>query len=596
MGVNDIYNKIGLTGSGVKVAVCEGDTIDSTSAGNYYLNMNQVHYPEGNVNPGDHSAYCAALIAGSYGIAPNAEIYSFRNSSRNLIEDMMDEGVHIFNFSFGSSRSGGNWYVSEEKYFDSLMDGKGAIIVKSSGNSDSNYITIPGCMYNGITVNAFGYHDGVEFIDGCSYLYGSGCVKPDIASYADNATSSAAAVTSGMIALLYEYKPALAVHPEVTKALFQASCQHKVQNVKSGNNYMTLNETMAQGLTARQGAGSPDMYNIISMVAQHSYGFGVLNSGNGYNRNVRIYQPKYNATNINVCMSYLQTGVTVNQPSTADNYDISLANSGFSSTKYSKNSNSSTEMIYANMPSNANYTLRVYKSSGSMSSVKYGYAWSTDATEFYPTNYEEGVYYIKNVNSGLYLTMNTNTYEATQTAFSSSANKRWILRDSIGIRYNLCSASGTDKNLVIGNTISDPYKKAIGSTSDSDRIYLEYKYTNGRTDGTFAIARYDASTGQTYRLGIDQNSTSSGAYAAWYPSTSANNCQKWTLESCQYKRGDVNGDGYFTSADITLAMTIYSNAGAGISYGNNLQHFLADYDGNGIVSLADVTAIQSLVS
>jgi hypothetical protein len=68
------------------------------------------------------------------------------------------------------------------------------------------------------------------------------------------------------------------------------------------------------------------------------------------------------------------------------------------------------------------------------------------------------------------------------------------------------------------------------------------------------------------------------------------------LESCQYKRGDVNGDGYFTSADITLAMTIYSNAGAGISYGNNLQHFLADYDGNGIVSLADVTAIQSLVS
>ena len=97
-----------------------------------------------------------------------------------------------------------------------------------------------------------------------------------------------------MIALLYQYKPSLMSHPEAVKAILMASCHKKCSKLYVDNsNIKSLNETMTQGITDRQGAGIPNMYNMISIVSQHSYGYGLLNSSNNYKREVQILQPAY---------------------------------------------------------------------------------------------------------------------------------------------------------------------------------------------------------------------------------------------------------------------------------------------------------------
>lgn len=607
LGIDKISN-LGLTGEGVKIGIYEADNVAEQFAETYGIDYSKVTIvADNNRDDRYHATMCAAIAAGYDGVAPDALIYSASTDYEygqwmlndfgiitellNL-ESLISSGVNLINVSWGTD-NGADCYNYWAKYMDYLISNTNVTMICSTGNDYGLYILNPSSAYNCIAVNGFShynYADGnntKENVLNCySYKHGNGCLKPDVvADSLNRGTSTAAPFITGMIALLYQYKPNLKTHPEAVKAILLASCHEKCSKYDDGNNnILNSNETMEQGLTDRQGAGIPNMYRMISIVAQHSYGYGSLNSSNNYQREVQILQPKYGATNMNVSMAYLQTNVNAENTSNCDDYDITLSNSAFSSKKSSTNSNSSTEMIYTPLVSNNNYKLTIKKYRGTMENVRYGYAWSTDNTSFYPTRYEEGLYYIKNVKSGKYLTMNNNTMNATQSDFTGASSQCWVLNvDSRVLRYYLQSADGTEKNLEIGNLITGEYYKAIGS-SDSTTMYL---FNNN--DGTFSFERY---TTNGYRLGVYNNSLNN-ADASWYKRDLSNLSQQWYLEPVGYKRGDVNMDGSITKSDADLALNIYSSLSTGSNV-TNIKKYLADYDGDGTLTPSDASAILSL--
>lgn len=599
LGIDKISN-LGLTGDGVKIGFYELDHVAEEFAESEGLDYSKVTVvatrPKQNYS---HATYCAAIAAGYNGVAPDAFIYSstdYNDAYHNPWEDfekLISNGVSIINRSSGLPEDVFGYSFSA-KYIDSIISNTNVTVVCSTGNNYNDNMNYPASAYNCIAVNGFSYFNYADgkntkenVLNNYTYKHGNGCFKPDvIAPSLNNGTSVSAPYITGMIALLFQYKPNLKTHPEAVKSILLASCHEKCVKYDNDNGVYNLNETMEQGLTDRQGAGIPNMYRMISIVAQHSYGYGSLNSGNNYQREVQILQPKYGASNINVSMSYLQTNVKLKDTSTCDDYDITLSNPSFSSDKSSANSNSSTEMIYTSLISDNNYKLTIKKYKGTMENVRYGYAWSTDNTIFYPTRYEEGLYYIKNVKSGKYLTMNNSTLQASQATFTGDSSQCWVLNvNNIALQYYLQSANGTEKNLEIGNLITGEYYKATGS-STSTTMYL---FNN--SDGTFSFERFNSTNG--YRLGVYNNSLNS-AVASWYKKDISNLSQKWYLEPVGYKRGDVNMDGSITKTDAELTLNIYSSLSAGSTV-TNIKKYLADYDGNGMVTSSDASAILALI-
>lgn len=612
MGFSNIHNDLGLTGAGIGIGIYE-----TASVLEKYSNENNFPYSDSKVhiigesfepiNSPGHATYCASVAAGTYGLAPDAVIYSASleydwqdnngtnnsNTQLSMLEDLIDTGVEIINISWSAFSHHGNEtdsYTYWEKYMDDLISTSGVTIVCSSGNNNSNivdsqYVTCPAMSYNCITVNGFSNNR----LNNYSYNHGEGCYKPDvIAESLNNGTSTAAPVISGMIALLYQYKPSLMAYPQVVKAILMASSHQKMTHLEDGT---TLSgESLYSGLTDRQGAGVPNMYRMISMAAAHTYGVGTLSSSNGYTESINFVQPKYNGTNINICMAYLQTAVSTTSPAiTAENCDISL-NYGSSSDKI----NSSTEMIYASMPSTSNYTLTIDRKSGTLSKISYGYAWSTDNTEFYQYRDEEGIYYLKNAKSSKYLNMNNSTLAASQGSFSST-NSPWVLKYSYNNnKYTIQSANGTDKGLTLGSSLSGGYR-AVGTTS----TYTPSITMSQNPDGTYTFIQNR--NGTKYALGIYSGSQSNNVVAVWSPftpETSNSNeptdkSQKWYLSTLAYRKGDVNMDGAINSIDASAALSIGSQLGAsGSTTYSNASLFLADYDNDGSVNSIDASIIM----
>lgn len=610
MGFQNIHTDLGLTGTDIGIGIYETASVFEKYANRYNLpySDSKVHIIGNTFEPAenaDHATYCAAVAAGTYGVAPEAEIYSASveydyhrynadadDTAATLLElqELVESGVHVINISWlGHIHDGTtqNSYSYWEKYIDYLVNNHNVTFVISSGNDQTKYISSPALAYNAITVNGFTSNELQTY----SYLHGEGCHKPDVVaecfSYAGG-TSTAAPVISGMIALLYQYKPSLMAYPQVVKAILMASSHQKMTHLQDGT--ALSSESLALGLTNRQGAGVPNMYRMISMAAAHTYGIGTLSDSNEYTESINFVQPKYNGTNINICMAYLQTDVSTTSPaSTAENCDISL-NYGSSSDKI----NSSTEMIYASMPSTSNYTLTIDRKSGTLSEISYGYAWSTDNTEFYQYRDEEGIYYLKNAKSSKYLNMNNSTLAASQGSFSST-NSPWVLKYSYNNnKYTIQSANGTDKGLTLGSSLSGGYR-AVGTTS----TYTPSITMSQNPDGTYTFIQNR--NGTKYALGIYSGSQSNNVVAVWSPftpKTSNSNeptdkSQKWYLSTLAYRKGDVNMDGAINSIDASAALSIGSQLGAsGSTTYSNASLFLADYDNDGSVNSIDASIIM----
>ena len=604
MEIDKINNYLNLTGDGEIIGIYETATVNPSYYSTYGLNASQVQIIGPSYSNGStHSTYCAGIAAGSGGVAPDAIIHSstceydwqnfdwnnYGNAQLSNLEALIDSGVSVISISWGSSNSiacYNNW----AKYTDYLISDTNTTIVCATGNNDANYVMNPSSAYNCIAVNGFvDVYNGQsqKVLNDYSYNNGNGCLKPDVIGPSlNNGTSTATPYIAGMLALMYQYKPGLAASPELSKAILMASCHQKCSKVITGNTVSNLSETMQQGLTDRQGAGIPSLYRMISIISQHTYGKGILKSDNSYERIVNFVQPQYNSENINVVMTYLQNNVpTASTTGVKDDYNISLTNDN--TTTQSTLSNSSAEMIYQSLSDEEDYSLRIYKNSGQSSEVRYAYAWSTDMEHFNRNVKDEGIYYLRNKKSGLYLTKNQYDNKSTQTSFIASYRALWIV-DYISAtnKYTIKNGSITSYGLCLDSIINGSNYYAVDNTLSNVNPISVLE----NNDGTYTFTQVVG--GNTYALSVYQNSTSTGAIICWSPYSSNNNSQRWYFEAANYRIGDVHFDRIIDNSDVYYIQAY--DAGS-ISL-NNIGMYLADVNKNDVVTVADAVALQSIIA
>lgn len=576
-----VRNKLGLTGKNVKVGL-----IDNTAPGpdsrldpNKIFNINSISTGAA----GAHSTAMAASIGGTNGVAPEVNIYC-TNWNFQHIEDLLTYGVGSISMSLGKDRS--TPYTDEEKWFDHISANHNVIFIKSAGNTGGP-INVPGMAYNVVTVGAYDDKDNGVKSDDSLFGYSAfentaGCEKPDIVAPATmngGGTSSATAHTNGIVALMLQLKPSLAYQPQVIKAILLASCQRKV--ISSPAERMTL------GLTEKQGAGVVDAWNAICIVSQNQYGYGEF-SGTEERRN--FVQPAYGSSNMNVSIAWLQNNtlpagnhaggsVTVG---TINDIDLRVYQNG-TQVGNSLEANSSTEMAYFPTFTVASdkYQIRTSKYNANSDLVRYGYAWSTDKTTYWENAENaiepDGLFYIRNKTSGLYLTANESTGAVTQSAFTGNRNQQWIA-DNL---ENLTATPIKTNSLVYPGWLNKLNNKAV--INNSGRLRLEL--IDNPLNNTYSIKDY-----LTLNSLYLENPLLANSNAIWTNLGSPARYQ-WYFEKINMQKGDVNGDGSISIEDATLVQRYILDK----ETFNDQQMFLADVNNDDKVNIKDATLIQKMV-
>ena len=593
-----IRTETGLTGSGVKLGLVDEGKVQP----NDEIDASRITYVEPSKSGYHlHSTNVARIAAGTEGVAAGASIYSssseydsstdayYGEQYVKCLVGLSNAGVKVANMSMGIKTERTESYTALEVYTDYFVSQNKLLVVKSAGN-EHDAVTSPGMAYNVITTGGFfnqgttDQSDDVVFRNS-NYYKGSGCFKLDFIadqSYAYHwvlnddvtGTSYAAPFVTGTIALLYELRPSLAAQPEAVKAILMASCHRKV-TPSSGDPA----ENMASGLTAHQGAGAIDPYKAIAIAGSRHYGVRTLGSTTERDR-IRINQPAYGSTGLNISLAWSVNPVNRSTPASKTDLCLWVTNNG-RSVGDSYNSDSSTEMVYITPSStNSNYTISAQRDDlDSRLSVRYAYAFSIDKGRYQYTDTAEGVYYLKNKATGLYLTSGSSV---TQQAFAGGASQQWILENGS------ISSVGDDKALAVGSTISGDYKKAVTSSGSGALAVIGTPSTNDHDD---AVAIRDASTASI--LCINNNSSASGALAAWVHSLAvSDNYRQWYLEPVAYQKGDVNLSGTFENEDSQMVLE-YATGQRTFS---RLQKFLADVNGDGTVNTTDALKVSQIVA
>ncbi len=433
------------------------------------------------------------------------------------------------------------------------------------------------------------HRDHSSYRDSINSQYG--CEKPDVVMpdsfYTDSmGTSYASPYLAGTVALMYELKPSIANNPHLVKAIVLASCHRKVnQTTEQGGP-----ETMAQGITERQGAGAPDAWTMACIISQGTYGVGTLSSTSV---SFNIIQPRYGAQNMNISLTWIRENVPVNNTHTTEsgitagepaNLNLSVYNGdsviGTSSLQYS-----STEMCYVPLSATDNkYKFTISQAPISVG-VRFGYAWSTDDMKAAPVS-NSGIYHISNKANGRYMTYNQTTSEhqavqravTTQAAFSDIHN--WVVK-SVGNAYNIVPGGATT-NLYLGvsSTLSGTSYKSELSTVATP---LNFMYNE---DGTYSILNSTRDRILSY----------SGSSLVWNTYNSENSTpatnQSWYFAKVNYLVGDVDLDGSVSIYDRTCLQSYLSNT----EILNNMQFYLADVNRDGVVSILDATKLNNILA
>ncbi len=637
-------DKLSLTGNNVKVGIVESfmpnfttnsingvitpltdDPLEKTVNG-----INVKDYGNcviiDNMEYTDNSEHANTAVELVLSVAPEAKLYCSEYNHSN-IEVMLSEGVDIINMSVGFPVSENNPqynYTTDEKWLDHIVANQCVTIIKSAGNNGSNNndvyenqtikkygprVTSPGLAYNIITVGGFFDALGnntyasdtmdenssyknciVQEIENTTTTL-RGCEKPDVVLpqlKLDNGrtgTSFAAPLLTGIITILCDLKPSLSTSPLVIKAITLASCHRKVLSYTG-----LIEETSLQGITEKQGAGAPDAWSMMAIVCQGTYGIGVMEASTTQ-KTIRFTQPSYGATNMNISLTWLknnsyETGESHSNTNLIDegnnvNLNMYVYRNG-SLLKSSALENSSTEMAYFSLNSSyPDYEVRINKASTTTEDVRYGFAYSTDnmlMTE--ETN--EGVYRLKNLETGTYLTLDASTGELKHQSYADSSIQEWIVRQSAGCQIS--SAYGTAQGTINrSNTALNTknYKAVLGNNTLNLSMLKWYNNPTLGDKGGVILYSYIGGT----QIFLDYYSN----YITLSSGTSnSTNSKIWMLEKVNYIRGDANADGKYNISDATLVQKYLSHEATL----NNLKLFLADANYDGSVTIKDVSKIQ----
>ncbi len=603
LGVDKIYETIGLTGENVKVGMFELAVPQESE----YYDFSQITIVGQQPSPGSHAVNTARTLfsfapdidlyaaSGRYsqiynGIGSN-EIFTFAN-----VEALLDNGVRVINASTGPATTADVSYSDYDKWFDHVAQQHNVLLVCSAGNEalSNTKVRSPAMAYNSVAVGAYNEKKTPtnkaddQMMNYSSYYHGTGCYKPDIIAPANvlgGGTSTSAPIVTGIVALMLELKPSLAYQPHVIKAILLASCQRKVQNPAG-----VTAETMAQGITDRQGAGAVDAWNAICIISQGQYGYGTFS---GAEEARYFVQPPYGASNMNVSVAWLRNNTASGDHTSVSNvtagtqHNINLqVYRGETLAGSSALANSSTEMAYIPLSSTSTqYKLRLYKAdSTNTESVRYAYAWSTDNMRYNEsastTPQDEpidGFFYIRNQNNGQYLTVNESTGQVTSAPFSGGRNQQWIIGKTDSYGYTTIKT----RSLTYPGNLS---RAASGNNAviDQDTEYLVY-FSMFSSTGAHSITHGMRGIEYVHLQLVD------GAFQ-WATYGAPTNFQ-WHFERVGYQKGDVNLDGSLTVADATLIQQYTLKL---VTF-NDDQLYLADLDNSGTITILDATLLQKLI-
>lgn len=588
--VDVIHESLGITGSGVKVGIRDTGAFFTSSdlpSERFVSLINSTNTTE------THIVVVAKVFCGENGIAPGAKCYLVSDCNYWDVEQLISMGVSIINCTLGSNHDT-DYYTYEEKWTDHIVSMHNVSFVHSSGNNN-NKILCPGLAYNVIDVGGYDSKATAQINDdimyeNSSFNNGSGCEKPDLVApayfFGTVGTSYSAPFVSGIIALMLELRPSLAAYPQAIKAILLASCHHKAAPATGDTA-----ETMQQGITDKQGAGVVDAYRAISITGRGNYGVREL-SGGAVSTDVKFNIPNlYSETGLNVSIAWLKN----NSISESDHntYDVSNENAhnlnlnvlnGSTLLGTSEKGNSSTEMVYISSPAeNTTYTIRINKENSAVDTVKVGYAWSFSEEQFHYADDYEGIYFIKNKNSGKYLNYSSSLGIAQKT-FSDSFYKRWVVYKRTNENYTINNYVGETGCLDVDALVSGKYHSVTLDSENTANVSMQQV-----ADGSVIITK--TTNGAIYQLCILDNSTSNNAQAVWKRIDSAADIemnQLWFFEPICYQVGDIDMDGSIDADDARTVLQYSAGMGdLGSSSLKNVLLYLADADSDGQITAAD---------
>lgn len=600
--------------------------------------------PDGQGNCGvPHAAVTSKIL---FSVAPNIKLYTSK-VRYDYIEAMVLDGVYILSMSWGeylTEDADDYTYTLRERWTDHLAANHDVTLLKSAGNNGGNNsdgyhtnsqgeqefhygprVTSPGLAYNIISVGAYEEHsqendhlDNDKLHSTSSYknnivdgnnIEHYGCEKPDVVApliFNGGGTSAATAFLAGIVALMFELKPALSSNPQETKAIVLASCQRKVIQTNNHGGQETMDSGILgrqrsgsqSGITERQGAGAPDAWNMACIICQGSYGSAIIN---GTTSSINIEQPPYGASNMNISISCIKENIPVNGHNEA-NITEGITND-LDLTIYQNNTVikksallvSSTELCYVPLSSsNFKYRLTVNQHA-TPNTTRFGYAWCTDNMRIAPkptdsNGFTEGIYYIKNKLNERYAIYNLsaqNNNEKAKLGYTSTTNQnnysdvyKWVVKPT-GNKYNIETGYGYEaKYLGIGTeTSNNIYSSKVSTVADSLVIKKDEKgYYTIYNSSENKILSFDSSKKLIWKP-YSSNQTISGS-------------EQWYIEKANYIRGDANADGNISTDDITYVQQYIANI---ISI-NNIERYLADANRDGAISIGDATKINSLIN
>ncbi len=596
----DKIHDIGLTGSGVKVGVCD---FGNFSAENSELNANRVFE---NIESAKDSSYSDNADTnhvnnvikygfGENGIANKTNVYIV-GSSYFVYEDfenLLSKGIQIINHSTTTSENG-LLYDNDVKWIEHITNQHNVSFVQAAGNEGNN-IRKPGLAYNVITVG--GYNNNATYsssddtiFSGSCYINTGYCEKPDVLAnayaFGKYGTSFSAPFTSGIIALMLELRPSLAAYPQAVKAILLASCHHKAAS--------TPTETMSKGITDKQGAGVVDAYRAISITGRGNYGIREIRSG-VINTEVKFNVPKlYGATGMNVSIAWLKNNSISSSNHNTNNvienniHNLNLSVlSGSTVVGTSTKSNSSTEMVYISSPTEGTtYTARISKMNYIDDSVKVGYAWSFNEEQFQYTSDNEGVFFLKNKQSGNYLHY-SNTL-ISQKPFVGSFYQQIIVQMRNNGKYTINNFIGNTGCYDVGTPISGKYYAITYNADNTADITVQ-----DNLDGSVIFIK--TINGQQYILTVLDNSISENVQIVWKRKDIASDLELgmyWYLEPVCYQVGDIDMDGNISASDSRTVLNYSSGTGTlGSDTYINILTYLADANSDGVVNAIDARLI-----
>lgn len=203
------------------------------------------------------------------------------------------------------------------------------------------------------------------------------------------------------------------------------------------------------------------------------------------------------------------------------------------------------------------------------------------------TQFEEGLYFLKNKGSGLYASADTQkTQDIRQQAFSGENNQIWVIKRSADGGYYNMQNGLLDDSYYLAQGLQTTSNRAAASMLSGSAFNVSI---SNNTDGTYFISGKKQAMDFVKYLEVPNKSNASGSLLSWYTfDTASVDYHSWYLEPAGYMLGDADMDGYLDIRDVT-EIQLYL---AGYETFNAAQAYLADFDCNGVVDVRDATAIQ----